>query len=282
MTGAMIDLHMHSTFSDGSLTPDELVQEGKRIGLSGMALTDHDTTAGLGEFMAATARVGVTGVPGVEISAEVPRGTLHMLGYHIDAANGPLSAALAEIRGGREYRNHKILSRLHELGMPIEWDEVAMLAGDEVVGRPHFAQAMLARGYVKDKQEAFDRFLAKGQRAYVDRLRLSPRDSIGIVRGAGGVAVMAHPFTLGLNSVELRECVAELAENGLAGIEVYYSEHSASQTLAYKALAAEFGLIATGGSDFHGEINLDVQMGVGFGGLNVPDSILEELAGAQR
>ena len=270
----MIDLHMHSTFSDGSLAPQELAEVGKQVGLSGMALTDHDTTAGVAAFIEATASVGVIGVTGVEISAEVSHGTLHMLGYHIDPGSATLGDALAQIRGGREYRNRKILARLQELGMTIEWDYVAGFAGDEVVGRPHFAQALLAKGYVESKQEAFDRLLGKGQQAYVDRFRLSPADSIQMIRGAGGVPVLSHPYTLDLNRVELREFIKELAAQGLQGMEVYYSEHSKQQTAEYKALADDLGLVATGGSDFHGDVNPDVRMGVGFGPLRVPDSVL--------
>jgi len=267
---------MHSVFSDGSLQPQELVEEGRRIGLTGMALTDHDTTAGVAAFMAARPD-GMVLIPGVEISAEVPGGTLHMLGYHIEPGESKIQEALARIRGGREDRNARILARLHALGMEIDWDEVADLAGDEVVGRPHFAQAMLMRGYVKSKQDAFDRFLAKGKPAYEDRFRLPPEEGIRLIRGAGGVAVLAHPFTLGLARSELSRYVSELADRGLEGIEVYYSEHSQSQTAEYGELASSLGLVATGGSDFHGAANEDIRLGVGFGGLRVPDSILEEL-----
>lgn len=280
----MIDLHVHSTFSDGTLTPAELVAKARALGLRALALTDHDCTGGLREFAAAGAAADAgpgglrfTAVPGVEISAEVSPGTMHMLGYHIDPDNGDLEGVLVRIREGRESRNRQILARLAELGMPLEWEEVAAFAGEDVVGRPHFAQALLARGYVSTKQEAFDRYLAKGKPAYMDRLRFSPADSLAAIREAGGVPVLAHPFTLKLEPDALKAAVRELAEAGLAGIEVYYPEHAPDQVRQYRGLAEAFGLVATGGSDYHGANNPDIEMGRGFGSLNVPDDILDAL-----
>ena len=283
----MIDLHTHSTFSDGSLTPEQLVEAACRAGLTAVALTDHDCTDGHPRFLAACDAArrngyrdgrGLVGVPGVEISSDVPHGTLHMLGYFIDRSNADLEAALSYIRDGRAYRNEQILARLNELGLELAWEEVAAYAGEDVVGRPHFAQAMLARGYVGDKQEAFDRYLGKGQKAYVDRFRLTPEDSVKKIVDAGGIAVLAHPFTLDTDAAGLRRVVGELVDLGLGGIEVLYSEHSPEQRRLYAGLADEFNLVATGGTDFHGDINPDVRLGVGFGNLAVPDDVLDRLA----
>lgn len=278
----MIDLHTHSTFSDGSLTPARLAVLARESGLSALALTDHDTTGGVPELMAACEREGVAGIVGVEISAEVPRGTMHVLAYGIDLANTTLQQALAEIRAGREDRNKVILDRLNTLGYALVWDEIRSLAGDDVVGRPHFAQALVNRGYVKNREDAFERLLAKGRPGYVERFRLSPEDGIGIIRGAGGVAVLAHPFTLKLGRRELAEEVRRLAGCGLGGIEAYYSEHTPAMQEEYSALAKSLGMLVTGGSDFHGEGNPAIRMGRGFGNLDVPDLLVGPLMEAMR
>jgi predicted metal-dependent phosphoesterase TrpH len=205
-----------------------------------------------------------------------------MLGYFVDGEDTGLRATLEEIRDGRESRNLRILERLNGLGLALSWEEVASFAGEDTVGRPHFAQAMQARGFVKTKEEAFDLYIGKGKPAYVDRFRLSPEDSIAAIRRAGGVAVLAHPSTMGLGPRALGEAVAGLKAAGLGGIEAYYSEHTADQQAQYIRLANELGLAVTGGSDFHGDANPAVRLGVGFGSLKVPDSLLaglEKLAG---
>lgn len=273
----MIDLHMHSTYSDGSLTPVQLAREASRIKLTAVALTDHDGTTGVKAFVDACAEAGVRGIPGVEISVDFKSGTMHMLGYFIDHTSPVLEASLVKMRGGREDRNRLILRKLNEIGFSLTWDEVAAFAGEDVVGRPHFAQALMARGYVRSKDEAFDRYLGKNKAAYVDRYRLTARESITLIRGAGGVPVLAHPFTLGLAKQALRELVAELAEAGLQGVEAYYSEHDAGQLRYCQGLARDFNLAMSGGSDFHGAINPDVKMGFGFGNLSIPDDLVDQL-----
>jgi hypothetical protein len=273
----MIDLHMHSTFSDGSLTPEALVDEAQAAGLSAIALTDHDSTSGVERFVAACARKGLRGIGGVEMSVDVKKGTLHMLGYFVDPSEERLQAVLARIREGRDDRNHEILEKLCSLGMKLAWDEVAAYAGEDVVSRPHFARAMVEKKYVSSTEEAFDRFLGKGKPAYVDRMRLSPVDSVAAIRGAGGVAVLAHPFTLELKDKALETYVGELKVAGLAGIEVYYSEHTPAQQRAYLDLCRRMGLAPAGGSDFHGLINPAIRIGRGFGNLSVPDEILGDL-----
>ena len=189
----MIDLHVHSTFSDGSFTPEELIGEAARIGLSAIALTDHDTTDGVPRFTAAAVSTSIRAIAGVEISADVKSGTMHMLGYMIDPDNQTLIERLKWLREGREVRNAEILEKLNKLGFGLTWEEVAAFAGEDVVGRPHFAQALLARDLVKDKNEAFDKYLGKGKPAYADRRRMTPENSIQLIREAGGVPVLAHP-----------------------------------------------------------------------------------------
>lgn len=278
----MIDLHVHSTFSDGSYTPTKVAAMAIEAGLTAMALTDHDSTSGITEFMKACEGTSLIGIPGVEISADVPKGTFHMLGYYLDIDNKPLQDALLKIRDGREIRNAEILEKVNKLGIPLTWDEVRAYAGEDVVGRPHFAMAMMAKGYVSSKEEAFDKYLKKGKSAYADRFRLTPEDSVAMIKGAGGIAVLAHPFTLEMSNKNLSVYLNKLKEIGLSGVEVYYSEHNAQQVKDYERLCKESGLIATGGSDFHGEINPKVRIGTGFGNLNVPDSIIDELAALRK
>lgn len=279
----MIDLHCHSTFSDGSLTPEALVTQAVAIGLTALALTDHDTMGGLERFLAApeAAEGHIQLVPGVEISADVPSGEkgdmMHMLGYWMDPAYPELVRKLNWIRDGRMMRNHAILEKLNALGFSMTWDEVAARAGEDVVGRPHFAQVMIDKAYVKDKTEAFDKWLGNGKPGYADRERLSAVDAIQLIRNAGGVAVLAHPFTLHLEPKPFRALMEELAAAGLAGMECYYSEHSADLTTNYLAIAGELNLVPTGGSDFHGEASPGIRLGTGFGGLNVPDEVLPAL-----
>jgi predicted metal-dependent phosphoesterase TrpH len=273
----VIDLHTHSHFSDGSLAPEELVARAARVGVTGLALTDHDTTAGVPSFMAACAAHDLVGVPGVEISADWSHGTMHILGYFIDVTNVALQEGLARIRGGREERNVRILAKLQELETGLTWDEVTAFAGSDVVGRPHFALALIKRGVVGNKQRAFTRFLGKGAPAYFDRFRLSPHDALALIRSAGGVPVLAHPNTLRATWAKLRRTVADLAEHGLGGIETYYSEHPPRTVEQLGNLARDFGLVATGGSDFHGDLNPDIEIGRGFGQLKVPDAVIPAL-----
>ena len=273
----MIDLHCHSTFSDGSLTPEQLIEEAAKAGLAALALTDHDTVAGLPRFQAAAAGGPVRAVPGVELSVDCPSGVMHMLGYWMDVENAELVRQMAWIRNGREMRNQAMFEKLNALGFAMTWDEVKSFAGEDVVGRPHFAQVMLQKGYAKDKNEAFDKWLGDGKPGYADRPRLTAEVAVALIRQAGGVAVLAHPFTLRIGKEAMQEFFRHLAGAGLAGVECYYSEHSADLTRDYLAMARAAGLVPTGGSDFHGEVSPGIRLGVGFGGLNVPDEVLAQL-----
>ncbi len=276
----MIDLHCHSTFSDGTYTPGELVAMAREIKLSALALTDHDSTRGIADFLAANAEYGddsLTCIPGIEISSDVSKGTLHMLGYYVDHTDAGLDEQLLPIRDGREYRNKKILEKINGLGLELTWGEVLSFAGDDVVGRPHFAMAMIDKGFVKGKQQAFDQYLAKGKPAYTDRFRLPPENSIKMIKSAGGVAVLAHPYTLDLGKAALRNYVGELHDMGLEGIEIHYPMHADYLRKQYLSLANEFNLLVTGGSDFHGDVNPSIRLGRGFGTLHVPDELFDLL-----
>ncbi|MCF7839001.1 MAG: PHP domain-containing protein [Candidatus Marinimicrobia bacterium] len=273
----MIDLHTHSTFSDGTLTPEELVATAQAAGVTALALTDHDTTAGVPRFLAAAATANLRAWSGVEISADFPVGTMHILGYGFDSDDARLEQQLAWLRGGREARNREILEKLRRLGLTLTWEEVRAHAGEDVVGRPHFAQALIDRGYVRGKEEAFDLYLARGKPAYADRRRLSPEDSLALIRDAGGVPVLAHPATLELNAVDLRDLVARLTVMGLEGLEVHYAEHSPNQVRQYRRLTRDFQLLATGGTDYHGSLTPQIKPGRGFGKLVVPETTVDEL-----
>ncbi len=273
----MIDLHTHSTFSDGSLTPEQLAQEAAFARLSAVALTDHDSIEGVPRFLDACRSLKIRGVPGVELSAEFPDGTMHILGYFIELQHPELGARLAEIRAGRVARNAEILKHINDMGMALTMAEVAAYAGEDNIGRLHFSQALVARGYAQTRQEAFDRYLGKGRKGYADRLRLTARDCIELIRRAGGIPVLAHPFTLHLAKPDLANLATELAGYGLQGIEIYYPQQNVRQMKQYQALAQRLNLVMTGGTDFHGAPMPDIKLGAGFGDTRIPEAVLEQL-----
>ena len=249
-----IDLHTHSSYSDGSFSPKQLVRLASKVGLRAIALTDHDTVAGVAEALAAGEELGVEVVPGVEVSAQYPPGTMHILGYYFHLSHPELHKALKELQQARAERNPKIIERLQSLGLEITAAEVLNMSGGQV-GRPHIAKALVKRGYVSNIDEAFSRYLKKGGIAYVEKFRFPPREAIAMIRRAGGLAILAHPFTLGIeNPQELTALVSELQEMGLEGIEVFYPDHTEEMTVFYQNVAKGLGLVSTGGSDFHGNL----------------------------
>ena len=278
MSPATIDLHTHTTHSDGSATPGELIALATAKRARAVAITDHDTVSGIAEARAAAHRNGIEFIAGIEISAEYSPGTMHILGYCIDDESSALALKLDELQQARENRNPQIATRLQALGFGISYDEVVAVAGNQVVGRPHFARLMIEKGYAASVQDAFDRFLKKGADAYVEKARLSPRDSIALIHQAGGVAVLAHPYQLELSSYEdVDQLVGELADLGLDGIEAVYSRHSSSERAAYSEIALRHGLLVTGGSDYHGSYKPDIDIVTGLGDLAVPYELLESL-----
>ena len=273
----MIDLHTHSIFSDGTNTPEELVAMAEKRGLTALGLTDHDTVGGIPRLLAAAKEVSLEGVPGIELSAECERGTMHILGYFIDYTSPELLEKIAVVRKGREARNLEILKKLNKLGYVLQWSEVEKHAGADVIGRPHIAQALLERKQVKSKKAAFELLLAKGRPAYAERYRYSAKECIDLIRKAGGVSVLAHPATIYRPDDELRTIVAELKDFGLNGIEAHYGEHRPENMKKFMGWAEELDLVCTGGTDFHGKNTPDLKLGTGFGQLKVPDEVLEHL-----
>lgn len=259
---SFVDLHTHSTASDGSFPPAEVVRLAKDAGLKALALTDHDTTDGLEEAVAAGQELGVEVIPGVEISAQFTDDTMHILGYFIDFRDGKLAERLAVLKQARKERNPKIVAKLNALGVSITMEQVDRLSGGGQVGRPHIARALLESGYVKSMQQAFDIYLKNGGKAYVEKYRFPPGEAMDMIRQAGGIPVLAHPFTLGLGSAAaLKEVLQDLKAQGLAGVEIFYAEHTPEQEALYLKLARELGLLVTGGSDFHGDNKPDTGLG---------------------
>ncbi|HPR83385.1 MAG TPA: PHP domain-containing protein [Pontiellaceae bacterium] len=273
----MIDLHSHSIFSDGSSSPEELIALAEQGGLTALALTDHDTTDGLVRFMDAGRNTSVQTVAGIELSAEFGEVTFHILGYLFDSAHEELQTALKWVREGRTERNVRILEKLNRLGYNLTHDDVRKHAGDELVGRPHFAAALIEKGHFKHKDKIFQQLLGKGKAAYAERRRLTPEACVEIIRKAGGVPVIAHPGQMKLTSRNLRRLVKKLKEHGLGGIEVWHPIHHPHQVVSYLSICEDFDLVATGGSDFHGSLTPDLTLGRGFGDLDIPASALENL-----
>lgn len=258
----LVDLHTHSSASDGSFAPAEVVRRAREGGLAAIALTDHDTIDGLAAAVAAGQDYGVEVVPGVEISAKNPGGTMHILGLFIDYHDGKLDERLAVLKRARAERNPQIIARLNAQGIHITMAQVEKISGGGQIGRPHIGRALMEAGYVRSIQEAFDTYLRMGGKAYVSKFRFPPDEAIAMIRDARGVPVLAHPFTLGLGSAfALRNTLQELQALGLAGLEVYYSEHAPEQEARYLKLARELGLLVTGGSDYHGLNKPEIALG---------------------
>ncbi|HEY9074584.1 MAG TPA: PHP domain-containing protein [Desulfobaccales bacterium] len=258
----LIDLHVHSNASDGTYAPAEVVRRAQEGGLKAIALTDHDTIDGLAEAVAAGERFGVEVIPGVEVSARFPGGSMHVLGLGINYRNGHLGERLAVLQKARAERNPQIIAKLNDLGIKITLEQVAEISGRGQMGRPHIARALMESGYVRTIQEAFDIYLRNDGKAYVAKFRFPPEEAIAMIRDVQGVPVLAHPFTLGLGSAfALKHTLEELTAMGLAGIEAIYAEHTPEQEALYLRLARELGLLITGGSDYHGENKPEITLG---------------------
>ena len=272
-----LDLHLHTTHSDGSCTPTEVVSLAHQAGVTAMAITDHDITTGIPEAIVAAERYGIEIIPGVEISSIMGGSELHILGYFLDWQNGDLNERFKSLRDSRHRRNPQIVERLQSLGIEITYDDVRALAGSDSVGRPHIARALMDKGVVGSAKEAFDRFLGDGKPAYVPRELPTPADAIHWIKEARGLAILAHPTWVKLKDQSLTEMVRRLKADGLDGVEVYYSTHAARQTREYLSLAHQLGLLVTGGSDFHGLTKPDIEVGIGKGSLHIPSALLPKM-----
>ena len=272
-----LDFHLHTTHSDGSCTPAEVIALAAKAGVTALAITDHDITTGIPEATAAGKDRGIEIIPGIEISSLLGDSELHMLGYFLDYQDARLNERLMRLRESRHRRNPKIIERLQAAGIDITYDEVRALAGTDSVGRPHIARVLMEKGVVSSAKEAFDQWLADGRPAYVARELPTPAEAIHWIKEAKGLAVLAHPTWVKITEGTLTDLVRTLKADGLDGVEVHYSTHSPRQTRDYLALATQQGLLVTGGSDFHGLTKPDIEVGIGKGSLHVPDSLLDKM-----
>ena len=273
-----VDLHLHTTASDGVLSPSEIVRYAREQGLQAVAITDHDTIDGNAEALEEGAKSGLEVISGVEISAQFDLGSMHILGFFIDIGNTALKERLSLLQETRAQRNPKMVEKLRKLGVDLTYDEILHASGGGQVGRPHFAQVLLRKGYVTTVQEAFDRYLGKGAPAYVDKFRLNPEEAMELIREAGGIPVLAHPFTLHIPSPhQLDALLGELVPLGLMGIEAFYPEHTKDQISLYKDLAQKHDLLVTGGSDYHGIEADKVEIGIRSRDMKLSYSMVEAM-----
>lgn len=275
-----IDLQAHTTESDGTSTPSQVIADAAELGLAAIAVTDHDTIAGLPEAIDAAKEHDIEFIPGVELSVEDDIGRFHLLGYLFDPSDSRLAETLVQLRRSRAQRNDQIMQRALELNLPITWEDVREQAGEdaEVIARPHIAAALLKRGVVASRQEAFDVYLTPGKPLYFPKMGLTPTQAAEMLHAAGGVAVIAHPgLSKWAEPARLAERLAGLKDSGLDGVEAYYSQHTPEQTAAYLAIARDLDMLVTGGSDFHGDPKPHVRLGVIYEGGPAPLSILAPL-----
>lgn len=273
-----VDLHTHTTASDGTLTPTQLVARAARLGLKILAITDHDSTEGIAEGRRAGQMHGVEVIPGVEINTDVPGAEIHVLGYFLDPAHAELTAELARIREGRIGRARKMAEVLTAMGAPVRFERILEIAGDGSVGRPHVAQALLEAGHVKGFGEAFEKYIGRNSPAYVERMKFSPAEACALIRRAGGVPSFAHPVFFGRYGViksafDLDQMLPPMIEAGLVGIEVYYPGYDAVTIERLLGVARRYGLLPTGGTDFHGVRTNESDLG----GIYVPTKVVRRL-----
>jgi predicted metal-dependent phosphoesterase TrpH len=265
------DLHLHSTASDGRLSPEDVVRTAAKLGLAIISITDHDSVDGIAPALkVAENHPPLRVIPGVECSTDVPRGEVHVLGYFIDYTNPELVIKLAAFRNSRKVRAQKMIDKLAAMGVSIEWNRVEDIAGAGSVGRPHIAQAMLEKGYVPSLKEAFNRYIGREAPAYVEREKMTPEEVVQLITRVGGLAVLAHPADID----DLEHLIPRLQRVGLVGIEVYYNNYPLRTTQYLASLAHKHALVATGGSDFHG---MDNATETPIGGVAIPREGVERL-----
>ncbi len=271
-----IDLHTHSLMSDGSMTPAEVVREAKKAGLAAIALSDHDTVDGVREAMAEGERIGVEVVPAIEFSVQSETET-HILGYYIDIENPKLLDTLQKVIETRRFRNRETCRKLNELGFDITLDEAEAIAPNDFIGRAHFARLLMDKGYTKSVSEGFKLYLENGKYAYCGKQTMTDEEAVRLIKECGGVACVAHLHLTKKSDEELREFLIRLKACGLDGIEGYYTEYTPEMQAKYQALAAELGLIISGGTDFHAQMKPHISIGTGLGNLKIPYSVLANI-----
>ena len=289
--GQAVDLHTHSYCSDGTVSPAQLVEMAASLGLKAMALTDHDTVAGIPEALAAADRLAAQAassgtavpeiIPGVEISSEINGYDIHIVGLYPDWQNQKLQDALASFAGERDRRNRKICERLQEDGYDISYEELTRRFPDTVITRGQFALLLVEKHYAKDTRDVFENFLGEHCKYYVNRKMIYPWDAVRLIREHHGIPILAHPMKYKLSQAQMSRFLEFLTQNGLLGIEVYYSTHTRAEQRYLLHLAEHFGLLVSGGSDFHGDAKPGLQMMTGYGDLFVPASVLRQIHDAR-
>ncbi len=264
------DLHLHTTASDGRLSPKEIVLKAAQLGLDVIAITDHDSVGGIQSALeAAKSFPRLLVIPGIEISTYMPQGEMHILGYFIDYLDPEFNRALEELRNSRYERGCKMVAKLADLGIDIEWERVLTLASGGTIGRPHIAQAMLERGYIASLPEAFTNYIGNGGIAYVKRKKVTPSEAVELIIKANGLPFIAHPADI----ENLDTFIYQLKQAGIAGLEVYYPKYSQNKIARLEALAIKYGIITSGGSDYHG---LDNNIGANMGSVDLPQDAIEQ------
>ncbi len=276
-TDKFIDLHTHSMASDGSLSPTELVEAAIKADLAAIALTDHDTVAGQGEFAEAGRRIGFETVPGVELSTDYAGEEVHVVGLFIDPACEALTAQLKVFRDNRDNRNLKMIEKLCETGFDITAEKLYERFPDSVVARPHMARYLVETGQAESVGGVFEKYIGADCPCYVERYKITPMEAVELIHGAGGLAVLAHPCLYKMDRTTLLAMVGEMKAVGLDGIEALYSRNRGSDEVDFKKIAGDFGLLVSGGSDFHGTSKPDISLGSGEGNLAVPYGLLEAM-----
>ena len=271
------DMHVHSSASDGTFSPSALLAEAKKAGLCAMALTDHDTMDGIAEAVAAAEDLGIELVPGVEFSTEYKDCEIHVLGYYLSEEYPPLRAKLEEFRDFRSTRNVRMVERLQEEGFSITMEDLTRRAPDSVLTRAHIARFLCETGQVPDIKTVFSEYIGEHCRCYIVRPKISPKEAVILIREAGGLAVLAHPVLYKLSEGDLKQMIQEMKEAGMCGIEAVYSENSKEDEIYFRQMADSFGLLVTGGSDFHGTNKPDIKLSVGKGDLKITYDMLSAL-----
>ena len=277
MNTKTIDLHVHSTASDGTLTPTELAAEAKKAGLTAFALTDHDTVNGIAEAREAARALSIELIPGVELSTDYKGKEVHMVGLFLDETNQKLLSHLADFRDNRDNRNVKMYQKLREEGFEMSEEALREMFPDAVLTRAHTARYLYEKGYIKSISEAFETYIGDGCRCYIPRAKISPQEAIRLIHSAGGTAILAHPILYHMSDERLRELLNDCKAEGLEGIEALYSTYQPGDERYVRKLAAEYNLKLSGGSDFHGSNKPHIRLGSGMGHLSIPYELLEQL-----